>query len=217
MMAIAWSLPLGMAEYPSLTDRASAEQAEQKAAEAALVQAARDGDAPAYRVLVDRYRDRVLGLATRIVRDPGTAEEVAQDAFVRAWQALPAFRGDSRFSTWLYRIAYRRALDERAAGERRRTHEVASDTDSLERTAPLGPRPSDWALRLRLERFVRMLPEAQRACVTLFYADDQSVEEVARVLELPPGTVKTHLFRARKELLRMWKLEHPEGTFDATQ
>ncbi len=213
MTAIAWFLPLEMAERPSFAVRTSA-PASTPGDETVLLQAARAGDTQAYRTLVDRYRDRVLGLATRIVRDPELAEEIAQDAFVRAWQALPAFRGESRFSTWLYRIAYRRALDERAAAERRRGREIATDSEALERAAPLGDRASDWALRLRLERLVRALPETQRACLTLFYADDQSVDEIARILELPSGTVKTHLFRARGELRRVWERENVKGSYD---
>ena len=82
------------------------------------MESAKGGNTDAFRRLVDRYRDRILSLAARITRDSGAAEEIAQDAFVRAWRALPHFRGDSRFSTWLYRIALRRALDERASAAR---------------------------------------------------------------------------------------------------
>ena len=86
------------------------------------VDRARGGDAGAFRMLVERYRTRVYGLCLRIVRSPADAEEVAQDAFVRAWLALPRFRGESSFSTWIYRIAARRAFDRAAArpGSRRR-------------------------------------------------------------------------------------------------
>jgi RNA polymerase sigma-70 factor (ECF subfamily) len=213
MTMIAWSLPLGMVELPS---RAVQTQATPVSGEGewAWVQAARGGDTQAYRSLVDRYRERIFGLAMRIVRDREAAEEIAQDSFVRAWQALPDFRGESRFSTWLYRIAYRRALDERAAADRRRGHEIPVESEALESTGTHGARPSDWGLRLRLERLVNALPEAQRACITLFYAGDQSIEEIARVQGVPAGTVKTNLFRGREELRRLWKKEYGED-FDA--
>ncbi len=166
----------------------------------ALVDAARGGSEAAFRVLVDRYRDRIFGLALRISGSREPAQEIAQDTFVRAWQALPHFRGDSRFSTWIYRIAYRRALDERALLARRREREPALEESDVAAAVASESRSPDWATRLRLERCIRALPEALRACVTLFYAADQSVEEIAGVLGVPAGTVKTHLHRARGEL-----------------
>jgi RNA polymerase sigma-70 factor (ECF subfamily) len=158
-------------------------------------------------MLVDRYRDRVLSLALRITRDAEAGEEIAQDAFVRAWRALPHFRGESRFSTWLYSIAMRRALDERAAASRRRDREVHVDAEALARFEAPAQKLPDSSLRARVERLVGELPEMQRACITLFYAGDQSVDEIARVLDIPSGTVKTHLFRAREALRRKWDRE----------
>jgi RNA polymerase sigma-70 factor (ECF subfamily) len=203
MTTIAWTFALGVA-----APDAAADQARPADDDGALVLAARSGDEQSFRVLVDRYRDRIFGLALRMAGSREAAEEIAQDAFVRAWQALPGFRGESRFSTWLYRIAFRRALDERAVTARRRGRETAMDEAALERADPRPTRTPDWGTRLRLERAIAELPDAQRACITLFYASDQSIEDIARVLDAPTGTVKTHLHRARAALRERLEGDH---------
>lgn len=167
-----------------------------------LVGRARAGDADAFRVLVERYRDRLHGLVLRIVRTPADAEEVTQDAFVRAWLALPRFRGEASFSTWIYRIAVRRAFDRAQTLKLRRAREAgleaagepAAPGDLAERAAQVG----------RIEALVDLLPPAQRAAVTLYYLQDRSVEQVAETLEMPENTVKTHLSRARAALRAAW-------------
>jgi len=159
-------------------------------------------------MLVERHQDRAFGLALRIVRSQVDAEDVAQEAFVRAWQALPRFRGDSAFGTWLHRIVARRALD-RAVSLRDRQRREASLEDArdlADRTASVsrGPEAAD---RLRLERLLGGLSPAQRAAVSLYYYEDQSVEQVASILGLPENTVKTHLSRARAALREGWARE----------
>ncbi|HEY6865784.1 MAG TPA: RNA polymerase sigma factor [Candidatus Eisenbacteria bacterium] len=167
-----------------------------------LVARARAGDAAAFRVLVERYRDRLHGLALRIVRSPADAEEVAQDAFVRAWLALPRFRGESSFSTWIYRIAVRCAFDRAQALRQRRAREAVLEAAG-EPAAP-GDDPSRAAQVIQIEALVGQLPLAQRAAVTLYYLQDRSVEQVAETLEMPENTVKTHLSRARAALRAAW-------------
>jgi len=180
----------------------TAETGSMAADERALVRRSAGGDAAAFRVLVDRHRDRAYGLALRIVRSEPDAEEVAQDAFVRAWRAIGEFRGDASFSTWLYRIVWRRALDRAAVLKSRRNREVALEPESegagigAIAGAERSPDPD------RFERMIASLSEPQRAVVTLFYAEDRSVTEVAQALEMPEGTVKTHLSRARAALRR---------------
>ena len=175
--------------------------------EAARVQAARGGDEAAFRILVERYRDRVYALALRICKEAHAAEEIAQDTFVRAWRALPVFRGDSRFSTWLYRIAFRRALDEKVAIDRRRGREVPGESETHTIEDFPAPVSGDFGLRRKLERLVAALPESQRIALTLFYGADQSLEEIGRILDAPQGTVKTHLSRGRAELRVLWDRE----------
>jgi len=171
-------------------------------ADQALVARARGGDQDAFRLLLERHRDRVYALALRIVRSAPDAEEVAQDAFVRAWLALPRFRGEARFSTWLHRIAVRRALDRAATLRLRRGREAGLEAGmepgALAAGAGRDPRVG------RLEALIETLPPAQRAAVSLYYLEDRSVEQVAKVLDMPENTVKTHLSRARAALRAAW-------------
>ncbi|HET9886819.1 MAG TPA: RNA polymerase sigma factor [bacterium] len=213
MSVMTWALPLDFSGAPPVaTEEPSEGIRKSDEGELLVVRAAREGDEASFRVLVDRYRDRVYALAMRIAKDSHAAEEIAQDTFVRAWQALPLFRGDSRFSTWLYRIAFRRALDEKAVLDRRRGRELQSDAevDSL-RDLP-APAGGDFGLRRKLERLVSQLPESQRIALTLFYGADQSIEEIGKVLDVPTGTVKTHLHRGRAELRTLWDRERTVGS-----
>jgi RNA polymerase sigma-70 factor (ECF subfamily) len=172
--------------------------------EHAWVARARAGDTDAFRMLVERHRDRAYALAFRMLGSAPDAEEAAQDAFLRAWRALPQFRGESAFSTWLHRIVVRRALDRRATLKSRRARET-----SLEDTAEVAgaTESSDAALRLRLDHLLDRLSEMQRTVVLLYYYEDRSVEEVSRILEMPEGSVKTHLHRARAALREAWMEE----------
>ena len=176
--------------------------------ESAWVARAQRGDERAFSWLVERYRDRAYGLALRIVRSPADAEEVAQDAFVRAWSALPRFRGEARFSTWLYRIVSRLALD-RAAQLRTRASRETEIDDPEHLAASLSvPADTDRVEREQsLSLLLSHLTDVQRAVVMLYYLEERSVDEVSRSLDLPQGTVKTHLFRARKVLRNIWQQE----------
>jgi RNA polymerase sigma-70 factor (ECF subfamily) len=170
------------------------------------VERARAGDTQAFRRLVERYGDHAYGLAYRMLGSDSEAEEVAQDAFLRAWRALPRFRGESSFSTWLHRIVVRRALDRSATLKARRAREVAlEDADTAALEAPAGAETAAGRDRTRkLDRLLDLLTDVQRAAVTLYYYEDQSVDDVARTLEIPVGTVKTHLHRARALLRAGW-------------
>jgi RNA polymerase sigma-70 factor (ECF subfamily) len=165
------------------------------------VRRARNGDAAAFRVLVDRYRHRALEIALRILRSPEEAEEAAQDAFVRAWKALDGFRGEARFSTWLYRIVTRCALDGVRRRRRHTEHETALEPETLESLPDPAGRPGDAP---RLERLLDELDAVPRAVIALFYLRDRSVNEIAEILDLPAGTVKTHLHRSRAALRAAW-------------
>jgi len=177
--------------------------------ESEWVDRARAGDTEAFRKLVERHGDRAYGLAYRMLGSAAEAEEAAQDAFLRAWRALPQFRGESSFSTWLHRIVVRRALDRQAVLKTRRAREapldeaIASDT-----VAPAGP---EGDLKRTLDRLLESLSDVQRAAVMLYYYEDRSVDEVARMLGLPEGTVKTHLHRARGHLRAGWLAQEGKG------
>lgn len=182
-----------------------------------LLARCRAGDTAAFSTLVDRYRDRAYGLAFRLTRSAPDAEEVAQDAFVSAWRALGLFRGDAAFSTWLYRIVWRKALDRVEALRNRARREVAVDDPArVEAESAAGSPRADTsgaaaADAARLERLLDTLSELPRAVVTLYYYEDRSVRDVAAALGIPEGTVKTHLFRARAALREGWLREDSGG------
>ena len=176
--------------------------------EESLLRRCRAGDTRAFQILVERYQDCGYGLALRLLRSEPDAEEVTQDAFVRAWRSLADFRGDSAFGTWLYRIVWRRAIDRAATLRTRRHREESLDAPagfeegrrgarSAEVAAPAEPPRADTSEWVRL---TEGLSEPQQAVVTLFYYEDMALKDVARALEMPDGTVKTHLSRARAVL-----------------
>jgi RNA polymerase sigma-70 factor, ECF subfamily len=166
--------------------------------DAVLVTRARDGDVAAFEELVRRHRDRAYRVALRICRRPAAAEDVAQDALVRAWRSLPAFRGDARFSTWLYRIVTNLALNEvtrrrEGTGGEVPEHAASAADDPAARTVD--------AERLDvLLAALDVLTPDQRACLVLREVEQLSYEEVAEVLDVTVPAVKGRLFRARQEL-----------------
>ena len=169
-----------------------------------LIALAQAGDTGAFRELVERHQARAYALALRILRSASDAEEVAQDAFVRVWTALPGFRGESSFGTWLHRIVARRAFDRAQVLKHRRAREQLDE--QLPEHAAVEPEHDTLRAAL-LERLVADLSPAQRAAVTLFYWEGRSVEQVANVLGMPENTVKTHLLRARAALRAAWTHE----------
>lgn len=179
--------------------------ADRLAEERRLIARAKGGDRAAFRELVEAHRARAYALALRILRSAEDAEEVAQDSFVRVWTALPGFRGESSFGTWLYRIVARRAFDRAQVMKHRRSREQAQE----QLPEPAAPeREDEDALRAALlQRLVAELSPAQRSVVTMFYFEGRSVEQVSVVLAMPENTVKTHLLRARAALRAAW----PEG------
>jgi RNA polymerase sigma-70 factor (ECF subfamily) len=169
-----------------------------------LVRRARGGDAEAFGALVGEHQQFVFNLALRAVSNPAEAEDIAQEAFVRAWQALPNFRGQAQFRTWLYRIVTNlcynrlpRLRRELAALGEGQAEERADDS-------PLGADPARSVeaaeRRAFLHRQIDALPESYRLLVTLRFQQALSYEEIASVMSLPLGTVKTGLFRARARL-----------------
>jgi len=161
----------------------------------------RAGDAPAFEELVMTYQHRVFGVALRVLGNRAEAEEVAQEAFVRAHRALGDFRGDAKLSTWLYAITSRLCLNRLASGERRMARH---GEDALLRLSDAGPRPDAALERRELEtalgRAIAELPEDRRIVVVLRDLEGLSYEEIAHVLELELGTVRSRLHRARTEL-----------------
>lgn len=192
--ALTW-LGFGRAKAPSLTELSD---------EALVQQSGRAGGERAFAELLRRHQGKVRGLLLRLTSDRNLADDLAQEVFLRAYRGLVGFEGRARFSTWLYRIAYNVYLNHRA-----RVRELQALPDNFESGA-MAPEtsmsPSHSDLRRDLDAAIGALPERYRAVVMLYYLEDVSYPEIAEILELPLGTVKTHLHRA-KRLLR----EHLEG------
>ena len=174
--------------------------------ESEAVARAQRGDAEAFRWLVTRHQGRAFALASRILRSSADAEDAVQEAFVRAWRALPAFRGEAGFSTWLYRIVARQSFDRLEQLKRRRERETVLEAADTLPAASHTDSDARWRAR-RVEALLTQLSPAQRAAVTLYYFEDQSVEQVAEALSLPENTVKTHLSRARTQLRQAWQTD----------
>ena len=160
-----------------------------------LVQAGRGREA--FDQLVPAYRRRVFGLAYSILRERTAAEDLAQEVFVKLWQALPRYDGRAKLSTWVYAITRNAAVS--ALRSRRRSvsmseEGVLAEVEAI--AAAPGAEPGDAGLR----RQVEALPEKQREAVTLYYLDERPVDEVAEMMGIPVNTVKTHLHRARASL-----------------
>jgi RNA polymerase sigma-70 factor, ECF subfamily len=165
------------------------------------------GDRGSYDVLVARYADLVHTIVLRILWNEDDADDVAQETFVRAYRALPRFRGDSKFSSWLYRIAVNRSLTHLKRRKRRFAgdDEAARAADGVPGAEPALGRieesPDRQVLaaeeRAMVREAVAKLPPRYRAVITLFYLEERSYKEVAEVLGVPVGTLKTHLHRAR--------------------
>lgn len=167
--------------------------------EAKLVDAARQGDRTAFESLYRSHRDRIYGLLWRLCGgDAALAEDMLQEAFVRAWQKLHSFRGDSRFGTWLHRLSANVALSDRRTRVRRSLREVSMD-EAVERTA-LGDRDVFADKRMDLEKAIARLPERARTVLILFDIEGYRHDEIAELAGMAVGSSKAQLHRARKIL-----------------
>ena len=185
---------------------------EESEADALLVARVQRGDTAAFEMLVVKYQRRIERLIGRTVRDPDRVRDIAQETFVRAWRALPQFRGESAFYTWLYRIAVNTARREMAlqhrdpvltesalAGEgdddSSGTFSAAAEPSTAETPeAVLAGRQVAAAVNAAVER----LPEELRQALVLREVEGLSYEEIAAVMDCPAGTVRSRIFRARQ-------------------
>jgi RNA polymerase sigma factor (sigma-70 family) len=171
--------------------------------DAELVERVRGGETRHFEELVARYQDQVYALALRFLRSPGDAEDLAQEAFLRAFRGLEGFKGEARFSTWLYRVTWNLCAD----WLRRHRRPGREGGTGLEEAAELADGRSDLEGGLlaseekrAVRRSVDELDEKYRAVVVLLYYQKLSYEEIAAVLGLPLKTVETRLYRARRLL-----------------
>jgi RNA polymerase sigma-70 factor (ECF subfamily) len=176
-----------------------------QASDKKLVERVQKGDKGAFDLLVLKYQHKIVNLIMRYVRDPELALDIAQEAFIKAYRALPRFRGDSAFYTWMYRIAVNTAKNHLAA-QRRRPMDIELDLQDPEQYdlhAKLKETDTPEGLALgnelkeTVERAIAALPEDLRTAIVLRELEGMSYEEIAQTMDCPVGTVRSRIFRAR--------------------
>ena len=181
-----------------------------EATDAQRVKRVQKGEKGAFDLLVLKYQQKIVNLVMRYVRDPDLALDIAQEAFLKAYRALPRFRGDSAFYTWLYRIAVNTAKNHLAA-QRRRPMDVELDLQDPEQfdlhaklketDTPEGETLSG-ELHAMVEKAIDGLPDDLRTAIVLRELDGMSYEEIAQTMDCPVGTVRSRIFRARDAIGR---------------
>lgn len=175
-----------------------------------LVEMVQRGDQEAFNLLVLKYQHRVLKLVNRYVRDPSEAEDITQEAFIKAYKALPTFRGDSAFYTWLYRIAANTAKNVLVSSRRRMVdynldmqdpEDYAAQSLLKEADTPEGMLLTE-EIRKTVTDTMQQLPDDLREAITLRELEGLSYEEIAEVMDCPVGTVRSRIFRAREAIDR---------------
>ena len=174
-----------------------------------LVARAQSGDKRAFELLVEKYQRKLARLLSRFIRDPAEVEDVTQEAFIKAYRALPAFRGDSAFYTWLYRIGINTAKNYLMAMSRRAptsTEVEAEDAEGYDEGEQLRDINTPESVLLTNEiaetvnATIQQLPEELRTAIQLREIEGMSYEDIAKVMDCPIGTVRSRIFRAREAI-----------------
>lgn len=179
-----------------------------------LVERAQRGDKRAFEMLVVKYQRKLARLLSRFIRDPGEVEDVAQEAFIKAYRALPSFRGDSAFYTWLYRIGinaaknYLVAMGRRAPTTTEHDAEEAEQFDDGDQLRDINT-PENLLMSKQVAGVVNaameQLPEELRQAITLREIEGMSYEDIAEIMNCPIGTVRSRIFRAREAIAEKLK------------
>ena len=172
-----------------------------------LIQKTLEGDTKAFGQLVEKYQAFVFTIIIRMVKVREEAEEVAQDTFIKAYQSLANFRGDSKFSSWLYSIAYRKALDALRKNKKNSNLELIEDITEGDCSVienALSFLESEER-KEAIQDCILKLPEQEAAIITLFYFEEQTIKEIAVITELTEDNIKIKLHRSRKKLFTLLK------------
>ncbi|KLT70683.1 RNA polymerase sigma factor [Flavobacterium sp. ABG] len=160
------------------------------------------GDSNSFAVLVNRYKDMIFSLALKMVKNREEAEEVAQDTFIKIYTSLSKFKGDSKFSTWIYKIAYNTCLD-RLKKNRKEENNISIDEFSAHLIKTMDNALSVLEEKERkqtIQKCLNLLPGDENFLLTLFYFDDQSLEEIGKIMNISANNAKVKLFRSRQKL-----------------
>ncbi len=178
-----------------------------------LIKGAIEGDEAAYRQLLDNYRGAIFNLLYKMVRNKEETEDLVQEAFMKAFKALPSFNEEYAFSTWLYKIAINNCIDHMRK-KRLKTYSINKPVQSkdgeLDREFPDTSMSPDRAIlsdekSTIIEDAIDELPENYKIAIVLRHAEEKSYEEIAQILNIPLGTVKARIFRAREMLKKKLK------------
>ena len=185
-------------------------QAEQD--DAQHVKASQHGDQDAFAFLMQKHQRFVFNMVLRMLQDYDDAGEVTQEAFLAAWQGLPSFRGEARFATWLYRIAYHCCLRQLERRKRERNLQAVIEAEQILEGMRKEKQVEDFLEQRDRQVMVReqmeQLPSQYRMVLILRHLQEMTYEEMAAVLSMPVGTIKTHLFRARNLLKERLLAQH---------
>lgn len=166
-----------------------------------LLRRLHQGDTKAFAQLVDQCKDMVLNLVVRMLGKGGDADDLAQEVFLRVWNGLPKFRGESKLSTWIYRITINLCIAQKKTA-RARAQFLPADEPAIWghpslHTEANNPYAEEAPLKAKLERLIPQMPEKYRTAVTLYYLKNLSYLEIGEIMDVPMGTVKSYLFRAK--------------------
>ena len=165
------------------------------------------GDTNAFSVLVEQYKDLVFTLALRMLKNREEAEEVSQDSFIKVYKSLRKFKGDSKFSTWIYKVTYNSCLD-RIKKNKKHFNDVVIDEFTEHKVKTIDnalSRLEDQEKEKAIQDCIDLLPLDDSFLITLYYFEDQSLDEISKILGLTPNNVKVKLFRGRKKLATILK------------
>ncbi|WP_204346207.1 RNA polymerase sigma factor [Psychroserpens algicola] len=168
-----------------------------------------DGNTNAFSILVDMYKDLVFTLALRMLKNREEAEEVAQDTFVKTYKSLDKFKGDSKFSTWIYRVTYNTCLDRIKKNKKflndveineYTAHQIKSIDNALDHIEAQEKKEA-------IQRCIEKLPSEDSFLLTLYYFDDLSLDEISKIVGITANSIKVKLFRCRKKLASILKAQ----------
>ncbi len=166
-----------------------------------ILDSVRKGNSSDYSIIVNRYKNKAFSMLKRMLKNEFEAEEVLQDCFLKAYKSINAFKGDSKFSTWFYRIVYNSALTKLSSQKRRTETEMTSVEDHFNLESEYNSNEIEKKDVNRLiQETISKLPERYSAIITMFYLNEMSIEEISEVMQITVSNVKVMLYRSRNAL-----------------
>ena len=166
-----------------------------------IIDSVRKGNSSDYSILVNRYKNKAFSMLKRMINNEFEAEEVLQDSFMKAYSSLSSFKGESKFSTWFYRIVYNSALTKLSSQKRKTESQMTSVEDHFDLESDYKPDEIERTdVNNLIQNIISKLPEKYSAIITMFYLNEMSIEEISEVMGLSVSNVKVMLHRSRNSL-----------------